>query len=150
MEGLYRAKYKDGSWVDGFYANRQDTTYCFKEDYERHPVIKHHYILQDCMTDWGLPNELRCIPIDPNTLCRFTGKYDKNYKPIYEQDIVKTQYGRLCIVIWFSSDSHCGFDLKPICTTENLEKQPPSEYFLWYQGDIEVVGNIFDDKYLLK
>ena len=150
MEGLYKAKYKDGSWVDGFYANRQDTTYCFKEDYERHPVVKFHYIFQDCMTDWGIPNEFRCITIDPSTLCRFTGKFDKNYKPIYEHDIVKTQYGRLCTVVWFSSDSYCGFDLKPINTKENLDKKPPSEYCLWYQRDIEVVGNIFDNEELLR
>lgn len=150
MNGLYKAKYRNGSWVDGFYANRQETTYCFKEDYEKHPVDKLHYILQDCMTDWGLPNKFRCVPVDPSTLCRFTGKFDKNYKPIYEHDIVKTIYGRLCMVEWFDSYSYCGFDLKPICTKENLDKQPPSECFLWCPSDIEVVGNIFDNEDLLK
>lgn len=150
MEGLYRAKFHDCSWAFGFYANRKETTYCFAEDYEKYPVKTLHYIIQDHMVDWGLPNEFRCIPIDPSTLCRFTGKFDKNDKPIYEHDIVKTKYGRLCMVEWFDSDSYCGFDLKPICTTDNLEKQPPSEYFLWFQGDIEVVGNIFENEDLLK
>lgn len=150
MNGLYRAKYKDDSWVDGFYCNKAETTYCFKEDYERYLVKKLHYIVQDCMTDWGLPNEFRFILIDPSTLCRFTGKFDRNNKPIYEHDIVKTQYGRLCMVVWFDSDSYCGFDLKPINTAENLKNPPPSECFLWFQGDIEVVGNIFDNEELMR
>lgn len=152
MEGLYRAKtYKNNnSWVDGFYANRKETTYCFTEDYERCPVRKMHFIIKEYMTDWGLPNEFKCIQINPSTLCRFTGKFDRNGKPIYEHDIVKTQYGRLCMVEWFDSDSYCGFDLIPINTKENLDKKPPSEYFLWFQRDIEVVGNIFDNESLLK
>lgn len=152
MEGLYRAKtYKNNnSWIDGFYAKRKETTYCFTEDYEKCPVREMHFIIKDCMTDWCLPNEFRYIQIDPSTLCRFTGKFDRNDKPIYEHDIVKTQYGRLCMVEWFSSDSYCGFDLKPINTSENLKNPAPSEYYLWFQGDIEVVGNIFDNEDLLK
>lgn len=150
MNGLYRAKYKDNSWVYGFYAKCKETTYCFAEDYERFPVKTLHYIIQDHMVDWGLPNEFRCIPIEPSTLCRLTGKFDKNYKPIYEYDIVKTLHGRLCIVEWFDSYSYCGFDLKPINTKENLDKQPPSECLLWCPSDIEVVGNIFDNEDLLK
>ena len=54
-------------WIEGYYASRKDTTYCFKEDYENHPVKIHHYILRDEMTDWGLPNELRAYEIDVNT-----------------------------------------------------------------------------------
>ena len=38
-------------WIEGYYASRKDTTYCFKEDYENHPVKTHHYILIDEMTD---------------------------------------------------------------------------------------------------
>ena len=83
--------------------------------------------------------------IDPATLSQFTGMYDKNRKRIFENDIVKTQYGRLCVVKWYSSDSYCGWDLDPINTNDNLELKPPSEYFLYNEECNEIVGNVFDN-----
>lgn len=150
-ELLYKAKLKNKDrWIEGFYCCRKETTYCFKEDYEKFPVKTLYYIICDEMTDWGLPNEFRLYEVDPTTLCQFTGHYDKNGNKIYENDIVKTQYGRLCKVIWFTSDSHCGFDLEPICATENLKLKPPSECFLWNKEALEVVGNVFDNPELLE
>ena len=94
-EILFKAKPKDwkdnpnkNRWIKGFYCNKQETTHCFKEDYEHFPVKTQHYIIQDCVIDWGLPNEFRFIEIDPDTLCRFTGVYDKNNKKVWENDIV--------------------------------------------------------------
>lgn len=49
-EILFKAKRKDnGKWVEGYYYKMSETTYCFKEDYERKPVSEHHYILQERM-----------------------------------------------------------------------------------------------------
>ena len=88
-EILFRAKRKDnGKWVEGYYYKMSETTYCFKEDYERKPVSEHHYILQERMTDWGLPNQIVQIEIDSETLCQFTGLCDKNGKKVWENDIL--------------------------------------------------------------
>ena len=88
-EILFKAKRKDnGKWVEGYYYKMSETTYCFKEDYERKPVSEHHYILQERMTDWGLPNQIVQIEIDSETLCQFTGLCDKNGKKIWENDIL--------------------------------------------------------------
>ena len=128
---VYRAKHKNGTWVDGFYANRQDTVYCFKEDYERHPVVKYHYILQDCMTDWGLPNEFRCYEIDPDTLCQYTGQNDIDNNMIWENDCI----GHKLNVVEFYNDGWCINGDSPLCLSSSRCK---------------VVGNIFDDFELLK
>lgn len=68
-EILFKGKRIDnGEWVEGYYYKISETTYCFKEDYERKPVPEHHYILQERMTDWGLPNQMVQIEIDPLTV----------------------------------------------------------------------------------
>lgn len=88
-EILFKAKRIDnGEWVEGHYYKMSETTYCFKEDYERKPVPEHHYILQERMTDWGLPNQIVQIEIVPETLCQFTGLCDKSGKKIWENDIL--------------------------------------------------------------
>ncbi|MCI5588339.1 MAG: YopX family protein [Lachnospiraceae bacterium] len=89
-EILFKAKRVDnGEWVEGYYYKMSETTYCFKEDYERKPVPEHHYILQERMTDWGLPNQMVQIEIIPETLCQFTGLCDRYGNKIWENDILK-------------------------------------------------------------
>lgn len=84
--------------------------------------------------------------VDPKTIGQYTGLKDKNGTKIFEDDVVKTKFGRLCIVEWFSTRVYCGWDLKPIQTSHNIcTTEPPTEYDLWEDKNLEVVGNIHDN-----
>lgn len=168
-ETLFKAKWKNSSeWVEGYYYKMSETTYCFKEDYERKPVPEHHYILQERMTDWGLPNQVVQIEIDPETLCQFTGLCDKNGNKIWENDIlmchenpedlVKVAFGEFGVRnIGTGSivDKAIGWYYE-VVPTDAISRCEP---FYWSMSltkdyidrcEMEVVGNIFDNKELLQ
>lgn len=93
---------------------------------------------------------LGMVSVDPNTVGQFTGMIDKNGLKIFDGDILRTKYGRLCIVEWFESNLTLCFDLKPICIAENLNKYAPDKWDLWYKENLEVIGNRFDNQELLE
>ena len=147
-EILFKGKRIDnGEWVEGYYYKISETTYCFKEDYERKPVPEHHYILQERMTDWGLPNQMVQIEIDPKTLCQFTAMTDKNGVRIWKNDIVEawSQGSRAIGTVkqrvdglWIMSpawQNHEFWELKPNSNGETT---------------VEVLANAFDNPELLQ
>lgn len=87
-----------GKCIDNANGLRDIITKCLKQHIvlkrtmNGKPVPEHHYILQERMTDWGLPNQIVQIEIEPETLCQFTGLCDKNGKKIWENDIVLVIY----------------------------------------------------------
>ena len=84
--------------------------------------------------------------VDENTVGQFTGLEDKNVNYVYDGDIVKTKYGRVCLVVWNSSPSHVGFGLNPLET----ENPCPPEYDLYKGDNLEVIGNIHDNPELVE
>ena len=85
-----------------------------------------------------------CFNIDPETVGQYTGRYDKNDKEIFERDIVvnKNIHGKKWIVEYRTDSEYVGFVLKEIGTNGI------SLFTSW--NDIEVIGNIHDNKDLLK
>ena len=84
-EILFRAKgLTTNRWYTGYYFQQDEVTYCFKQDYDKHPDNTKHYITFDKHGDWGLANEHLMVMVDPNTVCQYIGEDDKTGKRIFE------------------------------------------------------------------
>lgn len=134
-EILFKAKrIYDGKWIEGYYLRDQyhiggkDIIF-YRKDSDRFTVY----------TD----------RIDIETLCQFTGLYDKNGDKIWENDIF--QYTDEAMVIQKDlieyNETHASF-----VRLHNAEKL--GLQYLWIDEATcnhgEVIGNIFDNKELLQ
>ena len=116
-EHIYKAKTFDGKYVFGYYVKAE------KLD----GIGYEHFIVEESK-DGSTYN------IVPETLCEYTNRKDIHGKPIFENDIVRTKYGRICRVCWVSVGGYCGFDLDPL----EAEHKAPTEYDLY--DNLEVIG----------
>ncbi|MCM1368258.1 MAG: YopX family protein [Roseburia sp.] len=162
---LFRGKDKDtGKWYEGAYRQYEDTTYCFKEDYDRHPENVHHTIIFSQMTDWGLPNRhLQAGSIIPETVGQYTGLQDKNGKRVFEGDICRVTYldkqcspngehyeGEYELIekVVFKNGAFC-FE----ADFEGIAMYRPIGFEIYEKQRIkrfEILGNIFDNPELLE
>ena len=77
-------------------------------------------------------------PVIPETVCEYTSLTDKNGKKIFEGDIVKNSRD---VGLLYYKEKNSAF------TVKGWEYG----YWLWHdKEDIEVIGNIYDNKDLLK
>lgn len=161
-EILFRGKGKNsGKWIYGYYAKLDDTSYCIKEDYDRHPDNTKHYIVMDCMTDWGLPNDHRLYEVDPATVAQYTGIRDKDGTMIYEGDILAID------AYPYTYDGEQNYFAEVVCFEDMpgfglyTFKNPASDvrgisagdtnYMLKYQSFTwKVIGNIHDNPELME
>lgn len=128
-EILFKAKRRDNhEWIVGYYCKYGDN----------------HCIIEP--TEFGLA---KGVGIIPETLCEFTGLYDKNGKRIWENDIVKTKFGRLCKVVWLQTQCFVGWDFDVCDFGVNDFSKPPSSWDLYLPENLEVVGNSIDNPELL-
>lgn len=92
----------------------------------------------------------KATPVDIKTVGRFTGLSDRNDKNIYDGDIVRTKYGRLCVVVWFCAPPYVGWDFKVIPSLKNCHMKCPDQHDLFKKEHLEVVGNIHDNPELME
>lgn len=131
MWWIYRGKRKDnGEWVYGDLLHgkgKQKGRLFIWYETDKFPFV----------------NEAEVIP---ESVERCTCLPDKNGTRIFEGDIVKTKYGRVCKVVWFSSSGHQCWNLIPL---EDVH-QFADMFDLWSSNNIEVIGNIHDNPELLE
>lgn len=142
---LFKAKRIDnGEWVEG----------CIVIDQSRLDIFK--YRIQPIES-----GVLYAPPIDPDTLCQYTGFTDKNGKKIWENDILRYSYdydgspflkdgeeikyraGAVFWSEWRGSWAVCGRGNKK-CTNNDVFKYNRNP------NRTEVIGNIFDNPELLE
>lgn len=135
---LCRAKkYGTDKWLYGYYA---ECTYAIDDNKFTILIPEDAVLFPHCELD-----ELYIV--DPDTVCRCTGREDINGNLIFEGDYIRTYYGRECMVVWFSSNAHNGWDLIPI---GGFNCKPPLESTIWAKENLEVIGNKFDNTELME
>jgi len=99
---------------------------------------------------WGTTNGIpNMTEVDPETVGQYTGIHDRNGKPIFEGDLIKTDLERPYNIVVFRNGCfllNCndgGEDY--VDTIENLSSPDVAQDSYW-----EVIGNIYDNKELCK
>ena len=135
-EILFKAKRIDnGEWVEGCIVIDQSRLDRFK--YRIQPI------------ESGV---LYAHPIDPDTLCQYTGLTDKNGKKIWENDILECKkyiggnFVDYCIEVGYVEMKHGAFGLHRI--KNDAYYRPFKDWLEDYE--YEVVGNIFNNPELLE
>lgn len=83
----------------------------------------------------------------PDTICRCTGLKDKNGKLIWENDIVRDKHGNCYKAFWQNNY----YQFSWICVkTDIFSIGVKWDLWSFKSFEIEVIGNIFDNKELLE
>lgn len=137
---LFRGKRIDnGEWIEGYLCKGE-----FLQN--RVYILPIAYVAQVCQSE---RHELMIggfAEVDPATVGEYTGLKDRDGKWIFEGDIVKTKYGRVCKVTWFLSEQYSGWDFDPV----SEKRDPPDQWDLFYARNLTVLGNIHDNPELLR
>lgn len=132
---LFKAKRTDnGEWVQGYYVKGLDV---FTNCEEAHIIFEPNTMFYSSGETDGW------YKVDPSTICQCTGLKEKNGKLIWENDIVVCRdFTEEKYVIAWKQDEACFEYQQYGCSIMNFEQLSGCE--------VEVVGNIFDDKELLE
>ena len=76
--------------------------------------------------------------LNPDYIEFCTGRTDKHGRDIYIGDRVRTKYGRICAVVWRSTDAFVGIDLEPVDQNEPSATRP-SRSDLYFPNNLEIV-----------
>ena len=138
---LFKAKRTDnGEWVEGYLVETRYNTY-----HDGYRIIDKDGINYDEL-DYYEPSFISYV-IDKSTICQCTGLKDKNGKLIWENDIVRDDNGNIYKAFW--QDRYYQFSW--ICVkSDKLPIGAKWDFWSIRNYEIEVIGNIFDNKELLE
>lgn len=134
-EILFRGKAYDNKWVEGCLITVPKYNYfCILEDEDKVHPMDYPYLDATFGTFDG-----KATPVDPETICQFTGMTDYNGEKIWENDIVKEGCsGLIGTVAWHNE---LGTYWLSGLSEDYVIKDARIEW--------DVIGNIFDNPELL-
>ena len=140
-EILFKAKRIDnGKWIEGCYAESKGNTF----------IGIDISIGIDVFEVFCTPI-IRWIEIDPETICQFTGFYDKNGNRIWDNDIVNTNSNlRAQIKFGLYSNSFSTRKYNQGFYMDFMDNEYYRHELGYWAGKSVVIGNIFDNKELLQ
>lgn len=132
---------KDEQWVQG---------YLFDDGFENGRMFVGGLVVEKytgtACDDWTVTG-VDFYEIDPNTICQCTGLKDKNGKLIWENDIVRDKEGNCYKAFWQNNY----YQFSWICVESDIFQIGTKwDLYIWRSFEIEVIGNIFDNKELLE
>ena len=141
-EILFKAKRIDnGEWIEGSLIDLDiDSGYCYiVQPYKKASILPIIFLITD-----------RMKLVDIETLCQFTGLYDKNEKKIWENDIVNRdgklapiKFGRYCSSFNYGNYNFGFYVDFPKKTFYRKELG-------YWCRKVETAGNVFDNPELLQ
>nr|DAK68700.1 MAG TPA: YopX protein [Caudoviricetes sp.] len=133
-EILFKAKQVDnGEWVEGYYAECRGKTFIG--------------IDTSSIFEFFCAPGIRWLEVDPETLCEFTGRCDKNGKRIWENDILMAHLDESYPEDTTYETVEWGVAGWVTHEANSVDRQYLDEFDLEHY---EVVDNIFDNKELLQ
>ena len=137
-EILFKGKsVQTGEWIEGYFAIICEKTVIIEKESEK------YYSIDDEKNSRGN----RIIEINPETLCQFTGRCDKNGKKIWENDILMAHLDESYPEDVTYETVEWGVAGWVTHEANSIDRQDLDEFDTEY---FEVVGNIFDNKELLQ
>lgn len=143
---LCRGKRTDNNeWVYGYYV-------AVPEEYSHGKDIVHAIFTTECEhICMGEYKDHGWYEVIPDSVGRYTGLDDKNFHPIFENDIVKNSKGEIGEIVWFGNiKAGTSFSINYITRYADGEFFKPQDMMLdIVRRDIEIIGNIIDNPKLV-
>ena len=124
-EILFKAKTCNGKWVQGLLAHKDNKWYISNKE--------------------GMPF---AFEVRPETIGQYTGLKDKNDKKIFEGDLIILMDRWYCAVEYDVENARFILNGEYV-KNEDEDEVTHSSFAPYYQNEIEVIGNIFDNPELL-